>query len=244
MNNLFINLKNDFNEFKKYIKESNNKVKIIIPNLLTFSRIIAPIFILLVTLLGNFPLAVIFASFFALTDALDGFLARKWNVVSDFGKNLDAIADKFFVFGLVIPFITQPTMILTIILEGIISGINLNSVIKNNNPSSTYLGKFKTTLLSLLLAMSYLFKALGINIELLLPLVVITNSIQIMTSIDYLYIDNKKDDLKKEVANKSIIESEVSKTKQDIIEYKHLKESLIEEKNNHENIKKEKQLIR
>src|SRR4051812_45675405 len=33
----------------------------------------------------------------AITDGLDGYVARKWNQVSDFGKLMDPIADKIFV---------------------------------------------------------------------------------------------------------------------------------------------------
>lgn len=230
--NAFTNFIDDYKVFLEDVKKSDNKIKKVIPNLLTFSRLFAPFVILPATLFGSFPLAVTFAGLFALTDAFDGFLARKWNATSEFGRNLDPICDKFFVLGLIIPFITNPTMILTLILEGAIGIINLNSAFKNNKPKSTYLGKGKTVLLSILLTSSYLCKAINIPLETLFPLIAITNTVQAITAIDYMHIDNKKDIIKnvEEIVknNENENNEEITKNKE-LIELKHLKESLTQE---------------
>ncbi len=74
-------------------------------NLLTFSRIILAviIFMLLVSPDG-YLLALILFFIAGITDYLDGFLARKYNAVSQIGEILDPIADKiliiFILFGL------------------------------------------------------------------------------------------------------------------------------------------------
>lgn len=232
---------NDYKIFINDVKKSKNKIKMVIPNILTFSRVLAPFFILPATLFGSFTLAFSLVIVFALTDAFDGFLARRWNVISEFGKNLDPISDKFFTIAIIIPFITNPQMILTLILEGIIGIVNVKSAFKNNKPKSTYLGKGKTVLLSLLITLSYLYKTIGLSFDLLLPLIIFTNTIQAVTAIDYMHIDNKKD-IVKEVEN--IINEnnnnevqENSKRKQEILELKNLKNSLT-------NVEKEEQKIK
>jgi len=72
-----------------------------IPNVLTIGRILViPIFILLLTLWNNaisHTLAAIIFALASITDYLDGYLARKWKVVTNFGKFADPMADKILV---------------------------------------------------------------------------------------------------------------------------------------------------
>jgi cardiolipin synthase len=71
-----------------------------IPNLLTYARLAAVPLCLAIMLLNPAWKAwgLLFLFFFAaLTDYLDGYLARKWNVVSPIGTLLDPVADKLLV---------------------------------------------------------------------------------------------------------------------------------------------------
>src|SRR5690349_15026624 len=71
-----------------------------LPNLLTFARILAiPVVMLLIDrgTPEDCVLAALVYSGAALTDMLDGYLARKMNVVSVLGKFLDPLADKLLV---------------------------------------------------------------------------------------------------------------------------------------------------
>lgn len=72
-----------------------------IPNALTVGRILViPFFILLLSLWDSYASHVVAALLFALasaTDYLDGYLARKWKVVTNFGKFADPMADKILV---------------------------------------------------------------------------------------------------------------------------------------------------
>ena len=74
-----------------------------LPNKLTVSRIILTPFCIAFIMLKDFswsaPIGAFFFLLIALTDMLDGKIARKYNLITDFGKFLDPLADKFLVVG-------------------------------------------------------------------------------------------------------------------------------------------------
>jgi len=66
-----------------------------IPNMLSFFRLILiPVIVVCYWKYDNYALSVVLILISGLTDVLDGFIARKFNMVSDFGKILDPIMDK------------------------------------------------------------------------------------------------------------------------------------------------------
>ena len=65
-----------------------------IPNILTIIRFLLIPFILFYIFTGNYLLAFIFFTISGLTDIADGFIARKFNLISNFGKLMDPLADK------------------------------------------------------------------------------------------------------------------------------------------------------
>lgn len=97
----------------KFYKFAAGKGVMNLPNKLTISRVVLiPIFILFFYLnftahyfvaLGVFCIA-------GLTDALDGIIARKYNLVTNLGKFLDPIADKVLVLSGFVVFLTVPTI--------------------------------------------------------------------------------------------------------------------------------------
>lgn len=65
-----------------------------IPNALTIIRILLIPFIILYIFTGNYTLAFLLFTISGLTDIADGFIARKFNLISNFGKLMDPLADK------------------------------------------------------------------------------------------------------------------------------------------------------
>ena len=70
-----------------------NKNRFNIPNLLSFYRIITFPFVLYLAINKHENLFVIFLIINLITDILDGFIARKFNLQAEFGARLDSIAD-------------------------------------------------------------------------------------------------------------------------------------------------------
>ena len=65
-----------------------------IPNILTIIRFILIPFIYISVLSKHFLTALIIFSISAITDVLDGYIARKYNYITDIGKLIDPLADK------------------------------------------------------------------------------------------------------------------------------------------------------
>ena len=83
------------------------------------------------------------------TDWLDGFLARRNNQVTDFGKFMDPLADKILVAAALIALVelgALPTWVVLIILarEFIVSGVRMMAAAKGEVIAASWLGKAKT----------------------------------------------------------------------------------------------------
>ena len=83
-----------------------------LPNKITMLRVIMiPFFafFMLTDVVGNSKyIAVAIFIIASLTDTLDGFIARKYNLVSNFGKFMDPLADKLLVSTALICFVSVP----------------------------------------------------------------------------------------------------------------------------------------
>ncbi len=65
-----------------------------VPNTLTIARFLLIPVIVFYIFTGNYILAFVFFTISGLTDIADGFIARKFNLISNFGKLMDPLADK------------------------------------------------------------------------------------------------------------------------------------------------------
>jgi len=149
-----------------------------LPNLLTLARI-AAIPLLVVLLLfdnreANFWAALVFA-LAAVTDWLDGWLARKWEVVTVLGKFLDPLADKLIVMAaliMLIPLGRVPAWAVFLILarEMIVTGLRSIAASEGIVIAASVLGKYKTifqmvAIIGLLLHYDY-YWFFGVDVEL------------------------------------------------------------------------------
>ena len=120
-----------------------------LPNKLTLFRVfLVPIFVVL--LLNNFKGWSLFVFCLAsFTDFLDGYLARKNNLITNFGKFMDPLADKLLVCSalVVLTYMNKVNIFITLVIiarEFIISGVRLIAAEKGNVIAASYWGKFKT----------------------------------------------------------------------------------------------------
>jgi len=122
----------------------------------------------------------------SLTDFLDGYLARKNNMITDFGKLMDPLADKILVISALVIFVEVdylPAWISIVVLarEFLISGIRTLAAANGEVIAAGNLGKYKTTTqmlgIVLIIALgetSIKFIGIDINIWIMLPSVVLT----------------------------------------------------------------------
>ena len=120
-----------------------------LPNKLTVLRVIMIPFFVFFYLTGNAVIADLIFIIASLTDMLDGKIARKYNLVTNFGKFMDPLADKLLVAAALICFIElgrMPAWIVLIIIsrEFIISGFRLVAAEGGKVIAAGKSGKFKT----------------------------------------------------------------------------------------------------
>ena len=129
-----------------------------LPNILTISRIVMVlIFVVLATLanvgwvdahwvftmrLTAYALAILAGA----TDLLDGYLARRWNQVTDFGALMDPLADKIFV--------TAWIAVAVLCREFMVTGLRTLAAKKQVVISADRWGKLKTALQMVMLAIA------------------------------------------------------------------------------------------
>ena len=142
-----------------------------LPNILTISRIVMVlIFVVLATLanvgwvdahwvftmrLTAYALAILAGA----TDLLDGYLARRWNQVTDFGALMDPLADKIFVTAtmlIAVEYRLMPAWIAVAVLcrEFMVTGLRTLAAKKQVVISADRWGKLKTALQMVMLAIA------------------------------------------------------------------------------------------
>ena len=139
-----------------------------IPNILTILRFIFIPIILNFIFKGNYILGIIFFTISGLTDVLDGFIARKFNFVSNFGKLMDPLADKLTQISVLASLVTVkiiPVWILAIVvLKELIMVVGASFLYgKDVVVYSKWYGKLATVLFYLAIVVSLVIKQLNLT---------------------------------------------------------------------------------
>ena len=139
-----------------------------IPNILTLFRFVLVPVIAFFLFEENYITAIILIAISCFTDILDGYIARKFNFISDFGKLMDPVADK----------ITQIVLLAVLVVQGIIHVWLLLVIVikdfvmitggfffyaKDLVVSSNYLGKAATVCLYFAILLSMVTKQFSLN---------------------------------------------------------------------------------
>ena len=134
-----------------------------LPNKLTLLRVaMIPFFVIfmLYDVVGGASkwVALIIFILASLTDLLDGYLARKYNIVTNFGKFMDPLADKLLVSAAMICLVGMGKLSAVIVIiiisrEFIISGFRLIASDNGTVIAASYWGKFKTVFQMLMICL-------------------------------------------------------------------------------------------
>ncbi len=163
-----------------------------LPNILTCARMaLIPVVMVLIALGLDIPAGIVFV-LASLTDFADGYLARKNDIVSNFGKFLDPVADKLLVMTSMImlsgrPGSLLPAWLVCVILarDLLIDCLRMMAAKKGIVIAAGPLGKIKTTL-QMLAVIALLFLPETLNIISLI-LIILMGLMTVISGADYLW---------------------------------------------------------
>lgn len=163
-----------------------SNIKKYIPNILSITRLTLAFIFPLIFFRENFYLAIVIFFIGALTEFLDGCLARKWKVKTEYGNKIDHMADKWFM-GLALLSLAVVDNILVFILfivELLISKVSTILFIKDTF-FIVFIGKIKLIILYITIIIGI---SISINSNMEIPfwiLIGITFLFQLVTIISY-----------------------------------------------------------
>lgn len=177
-----------------------NKLKKYIPNILTLSRLFVTPFIVYLGVKGEISLLITIAIFIALTDFLDGKLARLWGVSSEFGAKMDAIGDKCLAIGLLIILVIKKHIFFYVLaFEALIALFNFYVFMKQRVVESLLIGKIKTWVIFITIILG-LFNLLFINLNMFVNIsVALTVILQSISLFSYIISFSKRKRSKKKL---------------------------------------------
>lgn len=172
-----------------------------LPNKITMLRIIMiPFFIaaLLIDFPYHQPIAAVLFIIAALTDSLDGYLARSRNLITDFGKFMDPLADKLLVCSALICFVqlgSVPAWMVIIIIarEFAITGLRTLAASDGIVIAASKWGKAKTMsqMIAIVIILFNNWPFSIFNIPMGSIMIAIATILTLISGIDYLILNKK-----------------------------------------------------
>ena len=201
-----------------------------LPNKITMSRIVLTIFIIVLLLFPfdaagiNMPklfvneslvvdityvIAGVLFIIASLTDFVDGYIARKYNLVTDFGKMIDAIADKVLVNSILIilastGFISAVIPVIIVVRDIVVDSIKMIAGSKGNVVAAIKSGKLKTACLMIGIALTLFYNLPFelINLRVADAFLVVACVLSIVSAIQYYNLNKKYISTKTETVEK------------------------------------------
>lgn len=163
--------------------------KTVTPNMVTIFRMICTPFVLWFLYTENYDFGVPFFLFVALTDAIDGSMARLRNQITDWGTFYDPVADKILISSVVLLVVAQHVNIIfaamIIFLEVLIV---LGGYVRKRSGKVTSANIFgKTKMCLQVLGVAFLLIALWAGFDLFIPVSVGTFSLAIVFAVISLF---------------------------------------------------------
>lgn len=181
--------------------EKYKKELLSIPNILSYVRILLiPLIVRLYLYDENYTLAALFAAISGLTDFVDGFIARRFNMVTDFGKFIDPVADKLTQCALILCLLSRYKCMWLLVIIFFVKEISMGlaglfSVCKNHKKldGAKWFGKISTVVQ--FVVMTFLFAFGNVSPILVNILISICASFMMLAFILYIleYINLNKE---------------------------------------------------
>ena len=126
----------------------------------------------------------------SVTDFLDGYIARKYHLVTDFGKFIDPVADKLLVLTTLIMLLhlglTEAWIIIIILSRELaVDGLRMVAVSKGKVIAASMFGKYKTTCQMIMITVSVLLNVSAFSVWYMVILTVAAVVLTLLSAVDY-----------------------------------------------------------
>ena len=183
-----------------------------LPNKLTISRIIISVLIIIVLLFPFDSMGINIPDFFvneqlvvhleyliagvlfilgSITDFLDGYIARKYNLITDFGKLIDAIADKMLVNSAATGTINAIIPVVVILRDEVVNSIKMLAASKGRVVAAIKSGKYKTAclMIGITLTLFYNLPFELINLKVADFFLLVATILSLISGIQYYFLN-------------------------------------------------------